>query len=102
MACECKTGEGVQMVPMAAYEAQAERHHHTVRTLVVCWMVSVVVLAFALICSMSYTEEAVTETETITAETLTDVSQEANENGSNYYSGGDMKYGDAESDADGN
>lgn len=95
---ECKCSS-VQQVPMASFEAAQARHNHLLVTLIVCWTVSIVVLGFALICAMSYTEEAVEEI--VTTETSTEVAQNADNSGSNYFAGGDMSNGYANSEANG-
>lgn len=58
------TQDNIEMVPLAAFEAQAERNVRTVKYMSLGWVISVVLLTFALIVSFSYTEEVVTETET--------------------------------------
>lgn len=83
------------MVPMAAYEAAQARHSNTVRTLIICWTVSIVVLVFALMVSLSYTEEAVDEIVT------TEVEQAADNAGQNYFANGDLING-GQADSQGN
>lgn len=75
----------VQQVPMASFEAAQARHNHLIVTLIICWTVTIIVLGFALICSMSYTEEAVEEI--VTTETIT---QDSGDGGANHYIGGDL------------
>lgn len=78
--CKCST---VQQVPMASFEAAQARHNHLLITLIIGWTVTVIVLGFALICAMSYTEEAVEEV-------YTEVAQTADNAGSNYFANGDL------------
>lgn len=79
--CKCST---VQQVPMASFEAAQARHNHLLITLIIGWTVTVIVLGFALICAMSYTEETMEEIVT------TEVSQDADNYGSNYFANGDL------------
>lgn len=89
----------VSMIPMSALEAAQARHASVVKMLIVSWMVSVIVLAFALICCLSYSEEATEEIVT----TTTEVAQDADNSGSNYFSNGDLLNGSqADRQADGN
>lgn len=55
----------VEMVPLAAHEAQCERFAKIIRYMIVGWTITAVTLAFMLLISFSYEEEVVTETETI-------------------------------------
>lgn len=91
------TQENIEMVPLAAFEAQAERNVRTVKYMSLGWVISVVLLTFALIVSFSYTEETVEEVVT------TEVEQAADNNGSNYFANGDLTNGsetDGQSNAD--
>lgn len=85
----------LQVVPLTAFESQAARMVRIIRYLVIGWAVSVIALTVLCLVSISYTEEAVTTTETVTS----DVLQDADGNGSNLYAGGDY-YGNAEGNAD--
>lgn len=92
--------EEIERVPLAAYEAESERNHKTLRYLGLGWAVSIIVLAsiFAgVICMMiSYDEEVVTEEiTTTTTETDSDIAQNIGDGGSNVYTNGDY-YGNAE------
>ena len=81
----------VEMVPLAAHEAQCERFAKIIRYMIVGWTITAVTLAFMLLISFSYEEEVVTETyETTTSE----VSQSAADSASNQYIGGSY-YGNA-------
>lgn len=79
------TQNNIEMVPLAAFEAQAERNVRTVKYMSLGWVISVILLTFALMVSMSYTEEVVTET--------TEVEQDADNYGSNYFANGDLTNG---------
>ncbi len=86
----------VSTVPLAAFESAQARSSHTIWTLIVCWAVTVVVLGFALICAMSTTTE--TTDEYVTTTTSTDVSQDADNSGANYFSNGDLISDGSETD----
>lgn len=86
---DAKEKELLQTVPMASFESQASRHNRVVIWLIVAWMVSVIVLGFALICSMSVSQETTDEFTT----TTTEVDQAADNAGSNYFANGDMTHG---------
>lgn len=83
--------DGVESVSLAAYEAQAERNVRTVKYLVLGWVLTTIALCLALIVSMSYTEETITET------TTAEVMQNADNDGTNYYAGGDMNGSETDS-----
>lgn len=83
----------IPQVPMAAFEAEQARTSHIIYCLIVAWMVSVLVLGFALIASMCYEEETVSEV-------ITDVDQNADNYGSTYFSNGDLVYGGATDNTD--
>lgn len=74
------------MIPFAAYESAQERNSRTLKNLFACWAISIIMVAMALCTllavSLSYEYETVTET--------TEVAQDADNYGSNYYAGGDM------------
>lgn len=77
--------EEVQTVPLAAYEAQAERTVRMVKYMSVGWVATVLALIFVILCVVFYSEvetEAVEETETIT--------QDSGSGGINAYAGGDF------------
>lgn len=81
----------MQVVPLTAFESQAARMVRIIRYLVAGWAVSVLALTVLCLVSISYTEEAVTETVT------SEVTQDADGEGSNMYTGGDY-YGYANSE----
>lgn len=92
------TQNNIEMVPLAAFEAQAERNVRTVKYMSLGWVISVILLTFALMVSMSYTEETMEEIVT----TTTEVDQAADNYGSNYFANGDMTNGsEADSEANG-
>lgn len=72
----------IQQVPMACFEAEQARTSHIIYCLIVGWMVSVVVLGFALIGAIAYEEETVSEVMT--------VNQEADNEGATYFANGDL------------
>lgn len=74
----------IQQVPMACFEAEQARTSHIIYCLIVGWMVSVVVLGFALIGAIAYEEETVSEVIT------TDVNQQADNDGATYFANGDL------------
>lgn len=77
--------EEIQMVPLAAYEAQAERCVRTVKYMSAGWVVTVLALIFVMLSIIFYAEvetEAVETTETIT--------QDSGDGGINAYAGGDF------------
>lgn len=76
----------VETVPFAAYEAQAERNVRTVKYMVLGWVLSVIALCLMVVLCLRYTDEVVTETTETTAEVI----QDADNDGANYYAGGDM------------
>ncbi len=43
-----ENNERVQVVPMAAFEASQSRYSRTVRTLLVCWCATAVMLGFVI------------------------------------------------------
>lgn len=85
--------DDMQMIPFAAYEAQQERHVRAIKYMSLGWVISVVMLVFLLIISISYEVETVEEVTTTT--TSHDVAQDSGDNGSNHYIGGDY-YGNAD------
>lgn len=87
--------DDTQMMPFAAYEAQQERHVRAIKYMSLGWVISVVMLVFLLIISISYEVETVEEVTTTTT-TNSDVAQESGDNGTNHYIGGDY-YGNADS-----
>lgn len=78
--------DSIESVSLAAYEAQAERNVRTVKYLVLGWVLTTIALCLALMVCLSYSEEVVTETTETTAEVI----QDADNDGTNYYAGGDM------------
>lgn len=78
--------EEIQSVPLTAYESMSSRLCRIIRWVVTGWAITAVALGLVLVISFSYTEEVVTET--------TEVAQEADDYGSNTFSGGDY-YGGA-------
>ena len=86
----------LQTVPLTAFESQAARMVRIIRYLAVGWAVSVIALVVLCIVSISYTEEAVTTTETVTS----DVMQDADNYGTNVYAGGDYYDSYAKGDTD--
>lgn len=89
----------IQTVPLAAFEAQGERNTRIIAHMAIGWCISVIVLAIVLLFAISVDYETVEEV--VTTETSTDVAQHADNNGSNYFAGGDMSNGDTDSEADG-
>lgn len=82
--------EEVQTVPLAAYEAQAERTVRMVKYMSVGWVATVLALIFVILCVIFYSEvetEAVEDIETVTS-TVTQDTGEAG--GVNAYAGGDF------------
>lgn len=73
----------VQMVPITAYESLSTRLFRVIKWLIMGWAISVIALGLALVISMSYTEEVMTET----TETIT---QDSGDGGANHYIGGDL------------
>lgn len=80
----------VQTVPLAAYESMSSRLCRIIRWIVTGWALSMVAMGLVLVISLSYSEEVVTETMT------NEVSQEADDYGSNTFAGGD--YYDSQTD----
>lgn len=82
--------EEIQMVPLAAYEAEAERSVRMVKYLSAGWVVTALALIFVILCVILYSEvetEAVEDIETVTS-TVTQDTGEAG--GINAYAGGDF------------
>lgn len=75
----------IEKVPLAAYEAQAERDHKTFRFLIIGWLVTCALFAFVVCMMISYDEESTYYDE---------VAQDSGDYGSNVYAGGDY-YGAA-------
>lgn len=90
--------ENVEMVSLAAYESQGSRFIRIIRWLILGWTLSMVAWGLAFVICTSYAEEVVTETTETTAEVI----QDASDNGSNVYAGGDVNGGYADSTPDGN
>lgn len=78
--------EEIQTVPLAAYESLSSRMFRIIKYGAICWAISMIAMGLVIVISFSYTEEVVTET--------TEVAQEADDYGSNTFSGGDY-YGGA-------
>lgn len=76
----------LETVSLAAYEALASRMTRIIRYLIMGWAISMCAMGLVLVISLSYTEEVVTETTETTAEVI----QDADDNGSNVYAGGDV------------
>lgn len=87
--------DDMQMIPFAAYEAQQERHVRAIKYMSLGWVISVVMLVFLLIISISYEVETVEEVTT----TTNDVAQDTGDYGSAHFIGGDY-YGNADSPSD--
>lgn len=85
----------IEKVPLAAYEAQAERDHKTFRFLIIGWLVTCALLAFVVCMMISYDEETITDTISTNS-----IDQDGGDYGSNVYAGGDY-YGSADN-PDGN
>lgn len=81
----------VEKIPLAAYESLSTRLCRVIRWLIGGWAISVFALGLALVISMSYTEDVMTET--------TEVAQEADNYGNNTFAGGD--YYDSQTDGEG-
>lgn len=84
--------ESIETVPLAAFEAQAERSTRIIAHMAIGWCISVVMMSVVLMFAISY------ETETVEEVTTTETTQHADNDGANYYAGGDI--GDV-SNADG-
>ena len=74
----------LQQIPLAAFEAAQARHSHLIYMLIMGWLVSVIVLGIALIGSISYTSDEISEV------TSMDVNQDADNYGSAYFANGDL------------
>lgn len=74
----------IETVPMAAHEAQAERYTRIIVFTAIGWAVSVLLLSIIILFAISAEIEAVEEVVT------TETTQHADDNGTNYYAGGDM------------
>lgn len=81
------TGNGIERVSMATFEAHVERSSKLIRWMIVGWAVSVVVLGFVIMTVASYTEETTT--------TTSEIAQDSQDNGSDIYAGGDY-YGNSD------
>lgn len=79
-----------EMVSLAAYESLSSRFTRIIKYMVLGWAASVIALGLVLVIAIGYSEEVVTET------TTSEVMQDADNSGSNVYSGGDY-YGYADS-----
>lgn len=76
----------IETVPMAAHEAQAERYTRIIVFMAIGWAVSVLLLSIIVLFAISTEIETVEEIVTTTEE----VTQDADNYGSNFYAGGDM------------
>lgn len=76
----------IQTVPLAAFEAQGERSTRIIAHMAIGWCISVVILAVVLLFAISYEVETTEEIVTTTTETT----QHADNDGTNYYAGGDF------------
>lgn len=76
----------IETVPLAAFEAQSERYTRIIAHICIGWAVCVIMLAVVLIFAISYEVETVEEA----VETTTEVVQDADNYGRNYFAGGDM------------
>lgn len=76
----------LQVVPLAAFESQSSRYARIIKWIVTGWAVSVALMTALCVISISYTEEAVTET----------ITQDADDYGNNLYTGGDYYGGYAD------
>lgn len=80
--------EEVQTVPLAAYEAQAERTVRMVKYMSVGWVATVLALIFVILCVIFYSE---VETEAVEEVQESYVTQDTGEAGGvNAYAGGDF------------
>lgn len=87
----------VETVPLAAYESQASRFARIIKYLIIGWAVSMVAFGLVLVISLSYTEEVITETETVSdTQTLERVAQADNQ-GNAIVGDGDISIGDSTS-----
>lgn len=86
----------IQSVPLVAYESMSSRLYRIIRILAIGWAMTAVALGLIIVISLSYSEEAYTET------VSNDVEQEADDYGSNMFAGGDYYGSQTESSADGN
>lgn len=85
--------EEVQMVPLAAYESQAQHFHQTMRYMIIGWVITVALFVWLGIVMASYEEEVVTETTTETIERVA----EADHQGNAVVGDGDISIGDSTS-----
>lgn len=74
----------IQTVPLAAFEAQGERSTRIIAHMAIGWCISVIVLAIVLLFAISVEYDTVEEVVT------TETTQTADNDGTNYYAGGDI------------
>lgn len=74
----------IQTVPLAAFEAAEERHSRMISHMALGWLISVLVFAVLLLFAISY------EVETVEEVVTTETTQHADNDGKNYYAGGDI------------
>ena len=86
----------IETVPLAAYESLSTRLTRIIKYLIMGWALSMIAMGLVLVISFSYSEEVMTETIT------NEVEQEADESGSNTFTGGDYYGGQTDSQTDGN
>lgn len=87
----------VPCVPLAAFESQAERALHEKKLLIIGWAISMVMMCLVLIFAISYTEEVVEETETVTETHTLERVAEADNQGNAIVGDGDITIGNSES-----
>lgn len=93
--------DNVQTIPLAAYESQGTSFRRIIKWLIMGWAISMVAMGLVLVISMSYTEEVITETETVTdTQTLERVAQADNQ-GNAIVGDGDISIGNSESNTNG-
>lgn len=78
--------EEVVMVPLAAYESQAQHFHQTMRYMIIGWVITVALFVWLGIVMTSYEEETLETVETT-------VEQAADNSGANYFANGDLTNG---------
>lgn len=90
----------IETIPLVAHEAQCERYTRIVAHMAIGWTICVVLLAIVLLFAFSYEVETAEEVVTTTTETTAEVAQNADNNGSNYYAGGDLNgYSDSQTNS---
>lgn len=87
---ESKEPQGVWL---ALLESQAARNAKTIKVIVACWLVSLVMMGSLFVCLINSSEEEVTTT-------TTEVAQEADNYGSNVFSHGDYYGSETDSQDD--